>query len=100
MFKQEMFGYAKEDVDQYLVETLKRLESFEHTIESQKNEIKSLEKRIEVLQNSDTSNLKKSDSNIVEQALVDADQLIIDTLMDIHSLQERIRDVIKQELEK
>ena len=43
MFKQEMFGYSKEDVNNYLVETLKRLDSFEHTIEVQREEIKSLE---------------------------------------------------------
>jgi len=42
MFKQEMFGYSKTEVEQYLVETLKRLESFEHTIQEQKEENKKI----------------------------------------------------------
>lgn len=94
MFKQEMFGYSKTEVEQYLVETLKRLESFEHTIQEQKEEIRSLEKRIEVLKNSDAS------ENVTEKAKQTADKIIIDALMEVNDLQQRVQDAIERELEK
>lgn len=94
MFKQEEFGYSKEDVEQYLVEILKRLENFEDTIERQQEEIKSLEKRIEVLKNSDYS------EDITERAKENADQIILDALLEVNELQERINRAIEKELEK
>jgi len=94
MFKQEMFGYSKEDVDKYLIEILKRLEGFEHTIEVQREEIKSLEKRIEVLKTCDSS------EEIVETAKENADKIIFNALLDINDLQERIQNAIERELKK
>ncbi len=94
MFREEMFGYSKEDVDRYLNEILKRLEGFEHTIEVQREEIKSLEKRIEVLKTCDSS------EEIVETARENADKIIFNTLLDINDLQERIQNAIERELKK
>ena len=89
-----MFGYSKEDVNNYLVETLKRLDSFEHTIEVQREEIKSLEKRIEVLKTRDDS------EEIIERAREMADKIIYDALLDINDLENRIYNAIQKELDK
>lgn len=94
MFKQEMYGYCREDVNQYLNETLKRLESFEKTIESQREEIKSLEKRIEILKTSDDS------VRVIERAKENADKIIYDALQNINDLENRIYNAIQKELEK
>ncbi len=94
MFKQEEFGYSKKDVEQYLVGILKRLEEFENKIEMQNEEIRSLEKRIEMLKTSDHS------EGLSEKAKQQADQIIIDAILEITDLQNRVQQAIERELEK
>lgn len=94
MFKQEMYGYSKQDVNQYLNDTLKRLEGFEKTIEMQKEEIKSLERRIEILKTGDNSD------DLIERAKENADTIIYEALQNINDLEKRICSAIQKELEK
>lgn len=92
MFRQEMFGYSKEDVDKYLKKTLERLENYEKVINKQKDKIATLENK---LQNSDTEA-----QNLIEQAKINADEIIFHALEDINDLDERIHRAILEELEK
>lgn len=92
MFRQEMFGYSKEDVDAYLKKTLERLESFEKVIATQKEQIATLENK---LQNCDTE-----EQELLEQAKINADEIIFHALEDINDLDERIHKAILDELEK
>lgn len=92
MFRQEMFGYSKEDVDTYLKKTLERLEEFEKVIATQKEQITALEHK---LQNRDTS-----EQELLEQAKINADEIIFSALEDINDLDERIHRAILEELEK
>ena len=94
MFKQEMYGYSKSDVDKYLSDVLEKLEGFEKIIEEQKNEIQALEKRLEVINTSDRSD------EIVEKAKVNADKIIFQALENARDLQSRIDKAIEQELLK
>lgn len=94
MFKQEMYGYSKSDVDKYLSDVLEKLEGFEKIIEEQKNEIQALEKRLEVINTSDSSD------EIIEKAKVNADKIIFQALENARDLQSRIDKAIEQELLK
>lgn len=94
MFKQEMYGYSKSDVDKYLSDVLGKLEWFERIIEEQKNEIQALEKRLEVINTSDSSD------EIIEKAKVNADKIIFQALENARDLQSRIDKAIEQELLK
>ena len=94
MFKQEMYGYSKSDVDKYLSDVLEKLEGFEKIIEERKNEIQALEKRLEVINTSDSSD------EIVEKAKVNADKIIFQALENARDLQSRIDKAIEQELLK
>lgn len=94
MFNQEMYGYAKGEVNQFLEKTLRRLEDFERTIEMQRNEIQALEKRIEILKVHDVGD------EIIEQAKANADKIIYDALLEINDLEDRIQVAIQKELEK
>lgn len=98
MFKLEQFGYKKSEVNEYLVGVLEKLDEFEKTISRQKDEIKSLEKHIEVL------NYKKEElttsENYIKQAKENADHIINQALLDINDLDDRIHDAILRELDK
>ena len=94
MFKQEMYGYSKSDVDKYLSDILEKLEGFERIIEEQKNEIQALEKRLEVINTSDSSD------EIIEKAKVNADKIIFQALENTRDLQSRIDKTIEEELLK
>lgn len=94
MFKQEMYGYSKNDVDKYLSDILERLESFERTIDEQRSEIQSLEKRLEVINTSDSSD------EIIEKAKENADKIIFQALENARDLQSRIDRAIENELLK
>ena len=94
MFKQEMYGYSKSDVDKYLSDVLEKLEGFEKIIEERKNEIQALEKRLEVINTSDSSD------EIIEKAKVNADKIIFQALENARDLQSRIDKAIEQELLK
>lgn len=89
-----MYGYSVEEVNKYLSDTLDRLESFEKTIEEQRREIQSLEKRLEVLQTSDSSD------RIIEKAKDNADKIIFQALENAKDLQSRIDRAIEEELLK
>lgn len=93
MFRQEMFGYSKEDVDTYLEKTLERLEKFEKVINEQQEEIRVLKSK---LSNSDT----KEKEEIIERAKENADEIIFKTIEDINNLEERIHNAIIRELDK
>ena len=93
MFRQEMFGYSKEDVDKYLKKTLERLEKYEKVIKTQNEQIAQLETK---LQNSDTSD----NEELIEQAKKNADEIIFSALEDINDLDNRIHKAILEELEK
>jgi len=93
MFRQEMFGYSKEDVDTYLKKTLERLEKLEKVINHQKEQITKLETK---LQNSDTSD----NEELIEQAKRNADEIIFSALEDMNDLDDRIHRAILKELEK
>ena len=94
MFKQEMYGYSKSDVDKYLNDILETLEGFENTIEEQRLEIQALEKRLEVINTSDSSD------EIIEKAKVTADKIIFQALENARNLQFRIDKAIEEELLK
>lgn len=94
MFKQEMYGYSKSEVNKYLSDTLKRLESFERTIEIQREEIKSLEAKIENLKQCDSS------SEVIEQAKTNADKIIKEAIINAKALDEKIQNAILHELDK
>ena len=94
MFKQEMYGYAKNDVDKYLNDILEKLEGFENTIEEQRLEIQALEKRLEVINTSDSSD------EIIEKAKENADKIIFKALENARDLQSRIDRAIEEELLK
>ena len=94
MFKQEMYGYSKSDVDKYLNDILETLEGFENTIEEQRLEIQALEKRLEVINTSDSSD------EIIEKAKVNADKIIFQALENARNLQFRIDKAIEEELLK
>jgi len=94
VFKQEMYGYAKNDVDKYLNDILEKLERFENIIEEQRLEIQALEKRLEVMKTSDSSD------EIIEKAKEMADKIIFQALENARDLQSRIDKVIENELLK
>ena len=100
MFKLEELGYNKNEVNKYLVETLKKIEKFEETINSQKDEIKSLEKRIEVLTSQKDIKYDSERIDYEEHAKEEADYIINQALLDINDLTERINQAILRELEK
>lgn len=100
MFKLEELGYNKNEVNKYLVETLKKIEKFEETINSQKDEIKSLEKRIEVLTSQKDIKYDSEKIDYKEHAKEEADYIINQALLDINDLTERINQAILRELEK
>ena len=93
MFRQEMFGYSREDVDAYLKKTLERLEKYEKVISTQKQQIATLEAK---LQNSDTSEIEE----LIEETKRNADEIIFSALEDINDLDDRIHKAILEELEK
>lgn len=94
MFKQEMYGYSRSDVDKYLGDILEKLEGFEKIIEEQKNEIQALEKRLELIKKSDSSD------EIVEKAKENADKIIFQALENARNLKSRIDRAIEEELLK
>ena len=89
-----MYGYAKNDVDKYLNDILEKLERFENIIEEQRLEIQALEKRLEVMKTSDSSD------EIIEKAKEMADKIIFQALENARDLQSRIDKVIENELLK
>ncbi len=94
MFKQELFGYSKDDVNKYLVETLRRLESLEQIIASQKEEIEQLKR------SQNNLNVRDSSDDFLEKAKQNADEIIFHALQDVNDLQRRIEDAIERELNK
>ncbi len=91
MFRQEMFGYSREDVEAYLKKTLARLEDLEKKLDQQKQIIERLEERLTKRDNSD---------NIEEEAKQNADEIVFHAIEEANDLELRIHQAILQELDK
>lgn len=100
MFELENLGYSKKQVDIYLVELLAKVEHFEEVINNQKEEIKSLEKRVEVLNSRKSANNSNDNEDYIERAKEQADEILNSVLLEINDLDERIHNAIFNELDK
>jgi len=91
MFRLERLGYSRIDVEEYLEQTLKRLENFERIISLQQEEINSLKLAL-----SDTTKQEE----IIAKAKENADDIIYGCLEEMNHLERRVHKAILSELDK